>query len=721
MSLGSREVMTDWAMPTLASSPDAEMRASSTDDDIELVAPAFSSGRPQAQHADTQDSLEKAASEKRRDAADVQLDLEEQGSRTRKRSASSVSAVGEWVGMLSGRIRGWTRGASDGSATAISGGTPTLPPGVQLGPVGPWDERFDSWLVRVRARRPRIGRALIWLRGPSPPWIETELPVFPLPFLGPWLHRFELWCSHKLAPMRRWRQYTTPVFLLAWLLGFIFLVRASFFTETNTSHGTPTWIGATDSYWYADTGCGINGTACDNTVGSTFVFRCPSLALDVRLLNDYAIGAESIIYDPLIVGGFDSEQTYRADSWICAAAIQHGLFTEHRGGCGQLELVGEFTGYVGGRQHGVKSQSFDTTFPSSYRFLERVSQTGCQDLRDDILGFDVAMSTIFSFFIRPSPQAWFWVLLCVGAWHNALASDPVSMPPDLELAFERFAPVLFVGAAFWRHAWRWVAPAFDNSGYILERTVWYLAGFWVGILMNVSLDWIPINRLTPHDIQQEPGGLVAVIVLVIFLVAVVLNQLRVIRRTGWFFYYLKWYAVGGAVIGVLAALPGLELRLHHWIAAVCLMPGTAFVTRPSAIFQGFLLGMFIDGAMRWGLDSILQSAASLVGDGAIGSPLPAFMTNSTNFASYIAQGVVAWAPISDDLAAQGYDSFALLVDDVYKYSGRATNYSLAGLDSSLVHYFRLAYEKSGTVGDFTKAATAFISNATWIDPRPGPS
>ena len=85
--------------------------------------------------------------------------------------------------------------------------------------------------------------------------------------------------------------------------------------------------------------------------------------------------------------------------------------------------------------------------------------------------------------------------------------------------------------------------------------------------VQVSLDWIPINRLTPHDIQQEPGGLVAVIVLVIFLVAVVLNQLRVIRRTGWFFYYLKWYAVGGAVIGVLAALPGLELRLHHWIAA----------------------------------------------------------------------------------------------------------------------------------------------------------
>lgn len=432
MPSGSPDRLSQLAIPTLASSPDAEL-SSSSHDEIELVSPGVDLTRPQNVHADTQDSLDKAekvttAGEKRDGDGDGDL---EQGRATvaRKRSSSSASQVGEWVGMLTGRIRGWTRSASDGSGTATpTTTTPRLPPGVRLGPVGPWDERFDAWLVRVRARRPRIGRALIWLRGPSPPWIETELPVFPLPFVGPQLHRFEVWCSLKLAPMRRWRQFTTPVFLLAWLLGFIFLVRASFFTETSTPHGTPTWIGATDSYWFADTGCGINGTGCENTPGSTFVFRCPSLALDVELLNPYAIGAESIAYDSLVVGGFDAEHTYRADSWICAAAIQRGLFTEHRGGCGQLEFVGEFTGFVGGEQHGVQSRSFDTTFPSSYRFLDQVSQTGCQDLRDDILGYDVAMSTVFSFFIRPSPQTWFWVLLCVGAWHNALASDPVSMP-----------------------------------------------------------------------------------------------------------------------------------------------------------------------------------------------------------------------------------------------------------------------------------------------------
>jgi hypothetical protein len=39
----------------------------------------------------------------------------------------------------------------------------------------------------------------------------------------------------------------------------------------------------------------------------------------------------------LVVGGFDAEHTYRADSWICAAAIQHGLFTEHRGGTNRVK------------------------------------------------------------------------------------------------------------------------------------------------------------------------------------------------------------------------------------------------------------------------------------------------------------------------------------------------------------------------------------------------
>ncbi|GAA6022011.1 hypothetical protein JCM11491_005493 [Sporobolomyces phaffii] len=594
-----------------------------------------------------------------------------------------------------------------------------VPDGVVLAPVGPWQHRFDAALDSVLRRSPRLGRALLWVRGPSPAHIETVLSPFPVPIFGSMLARVERSCSVRLKPFERRRRLTTPLFLLAWLLAFIFLVRASFYTSSTTA-GTPNWLVSTSTFWTRNDGCGINGTACEPFDDFSYTFRCPGQTLSTKLLNYRTIGNQEVAFRPLVVGGTDPAATYRADSWICAAAIHRGLFKNQRGGCGELAFVGAFTDFEGGTRHGVESVGFPSTFPSSFRFVDLVEQGSCQDLRNDILGFDVAMSVILSFFIRPAPQAFFWALFVFGYWHVVLVSDPSAMPPDISTGFKYFLPALFVGESFWRHCWRFVVPAFENSGFILERTVWYLAGFWFGLLNNVSLAWIPIDRLTPQDIKKEPGGLVAVICLAAFLFFAILNQLRVIRRTGWFFFYLKWYAVGGIVIGILSALPGLQLRLHHYVAAICLMPGTAFVTRPSAIFQGFLLGLFLEGVGRWGFDSILETPASLVGDGTLGTSIPEFVTNSTNFVAAAAAGVVEWKSVAAAaVASEGWDGFELLVDDVLVQAGTATNFSLAALNASIPHFFRLAYTQAGTAGDFTKAATAFLANSTWIDPAPG--
>ncbi|BGP13769.1 hypothetical protein JCM10213v2_001707 [Rhodosporidiobolus nylandii] len=622
------------------------------------------------------------------------------------------------LGGLGGRMRGWGAKGSDRSSLSSGRGSspssPSAPPDdVRVVPVGLWQSRFNSLLTRLSSSHPRAVKTLLWLRGPSPTWIETTFPPFPLPFVGHRLARLEVWCTARVAPLQRQRQFTTPIFLLAWLLGLTFLARKSFFTSS-TAVGAPTWIDSTTTFWSRNDGCGLNGTACEPFSDSSLVFRCPAATLSAKLLNQRAVGPLEVIYQPLVVGGFDTQATYRADSWVCAAAIQQGLFGNARGGCGQVEMVGEFAGFAGGERNGVESVGFDSTFPSSFRFVEGVNQEGCQDLRDDILGFDVAMSAVFSFFVRPAPQAFFWALFCFGYWHVVLASDPSAMPPDISAGFKSFLPALFVGESFWRHAWRWTLPAFEPSGYIIERTVWYLAGFWVGVLSNLTFEKIPIDRLTPHDINQQPGGLIAVIILAIFLFGVVVNQLRVIRRTG--------YAVGGIVVAILASLPDLSFRLHHYIAAICLIPGTAFVTRPSAIFQGFLTGLFLNGIARWGFDSILETPASLIGDGALGTSLPVFLTNSSNFAASLADGLVSWTSIEQaGTQTEGWDGFALLVDDVLRQTGSATNFSLMGLDASIPHYFRLAYQSGGVSGDFTKAAIAFLSNSTWIDPASGPS
>lgn len=119
------------------------------------------------------------------------------------------------------------------------------------------------------------------------------------------------------------------------------------------------------------------------------------------------------------------------------------------------------------------------------------------------------------------------------------------------------------------------------------------------------------------------------------------------------------------------------------------MPGCAFVTRPSAIFQGFLLGIFLDGVGRWGFESILQTTAALVADGILGSAIPTFVTSSSNF--LVNQSTIYWNAIPDELIGQ-WDGFALIVDDVLVYTGLGDglNYTISALDKTLPHYFRYA-------------------------------
>ncbi|KAG1716009.1 hypothetical protein ID866_1174 [Astraeus odoratus] len=226
----------------------------------------------------------------------------------------------------------------------------------------------------------------------------------------------------------------------------------------------------------------------------------------------------------------------------------------------------------------------------------------------------------------------------------------------------------------------------------LEGMILYLAPYWAGVLTNITTAHIPIYRLTASDIMQQPGGLTALIIIVLIVLVFVLNQVRVIRKTGWLPVYLAWYVAGGLVALAMTLLSGLQFRLHHYIISMVLLPGTGFPTRLSAIYQGFLLGMFLNGVAAFGFDSILQTMADLVGDEPAGSPLPELLTNSTTYDATIplVNQTIFWADIPDFVAAGGWSGFSLLVDDVERYTGSALNYSLAELDAGLPHFFRLA-------------------------------
>jgi hypothetical protein len=73
----------------------------------------------------------------------------------------------------------------------------------------------------------------------------------------------------------------------------------------------------------------------------------------------------------------------------------------------------------------------------------------------------------------------------------------------------------------------------------------------------------------------------------------------------------------------------------------------------------------------------------------MGSALPTFLTNSTNFNASIALAnqTVFWQGINE---GDSWNGFELIIDDVLRYSGPALNFSLASLQAGIPHFFRLA-------------------------------
>jgi len=103
-----------------------------------------------------------------------------------------------------------------------------------------------------------------------------------------------------------------------YIIGFSFFTRAQWFQTPADS-----FVGCTSTYWLANNGCGLDGVGCGVPPDfTTFDFRCPAGCQNVILQNPRTVGDQQIAFKPLIVGGGDSNHTYRGDSFICAAAQQ---------------------------------------------------------------------------------------------------------------------------------------------------------------------------------------------------------------------------------------------------------------------------------------------------------------------------------------------------------------------------------------------------------------
>ncbi|KFH41297.1 hypothetical protein ACRE_080060 [Hapsidospora chrysogenum ATCC 11550] len=589
--------------------------------------------------------------------------------------------------------------------------------------------RLTRWIpYSVR----RVGRAIAkWSRGPPTPRRFRIRPLLPQ------VQEYPLRFSSELLPKLRW---APPIWLLlalyfsVWLVTYVLVKRQGTLASEIAGWGQPQPIGCGDTYWRPDNACGVDGNDCRPFNNSGFAFRCNGNCESYHVLNPRAVGDQEVIYQPFVVGGSDEEGEeayYRGDSFICGAAIHAGIISNAAGGCGVVELIGEQDAFVGSDRNGIPSVSFDSHFPLSFRFLPDV-HCSARDTRWELLAISAVFTGVLSL-LTNSPALFFFPSFVGIFWTVGTALDT---PPHRSLAhlfsivLGRFLPAMFCA---------WVM--YDRMGIRrtlagltaqVEKTILWLGACWVGGLDNYTLSFIPINRLSGHDLEQQPGAKAALAIIIIVLLAVIASQVWFFQQEARLLRYLKLYAllVGGIVISLL--LPELELRLHHYILALLLLPGTSIQTRPSLLYQGLLVGLFINGIARWGFDPVLQTAADLQGDAQLGTELPTISTPVIDLASTgggLSNITFSWSPPTE---AQ-FDGISILVNDVERFRSFAEDSvrQQEGQDGDVFvwsreadlgrpEYFRFAYMDGSDTGDYTKAGV-WTAEGEWVAMKPGPS
>ncbi|KAG5362744.1 hypothetical protein CJU89_1879 [Yarrowia sp. B02] len=187
----------------------------------------------------------------------------------------------------------------------------------------------------------------------------------------------------------------------------------------------------------------------------------------------------------------------------------------------------------------------------------------------------------------------------------------------------------------------------------LSRTLLWTTGLWCGILENYTFANLPVDRLMVSDLNARPEGWIVVIVFVIIIIAAIASQTYLIWRAGLFQRYIVVYVALVLLLvglGLVGALNNLELRIHHYIIGLVLITGASTYTHLGLLYQGLLVGLYINGVGRWGFDSTLESPSALARGSVVNEDIELMLVDSE----------LTWGPPP----GPGIYTPSLMVDDV---------------------------------------------------------
>ncbi|KAG5987401.1 hypothetical protein E4U43_005086 [Claviceps pusilla] len=573
-----------------------------------------------------------------------------------------------------------------------------------------------------------------WSVGPPNPQPYRITPLFPA------AQEYPLFLVDKFLTTFKRRLWLLFMYFSAWLIAFALVKRRGEVATEVAGWGRPQTIGCGATYWASGNGCSLDGNECRPFGGSGFPFRCSANCASYQVLNPHAVGDQELVYQPVVVGGPSDDDdddddaapvnaTYRGDSYICGSAIHAGVISNANGGCGVVKLVGRGQNYRGTQRNGITSASFDSYFPLSFQFLPD-TQCSAQDTRWALLAISVVFTAVLSLFTA-SPALFFFSTFVGTFWTVGMALDP---PPHTSVSAlfsnvaGKFLPAMFV--AWVMYDKMGVRRTLHGLTAQVEKTVLWLGACWVGALDNYTLSFIPIQRLNAHDLGQQPGAKTALALIILLIVVIAATQIYFFRQEARLVEYIKLYAV--FLLGILVALllPGLNLRIHHYILALLLLPGTSLQVRPSLLYQGLLIGLFINGIARWGFAPVLQTPAALQGDAQKGTPLPVLHHPVIDLANSSGSSTTLRSNISftwDKPQLKQFDGISILVNDVERFrsyfaDADARNSFTWSRNKTLdmPEYFRFALMDGSESGDYTKAGV-WKADGAWAEMEPGPS
>jgi len=146
-------------------------------------------------------------------------------------------------------------------------------------------------------------------------------------------------------------------------------------------------------------------------------------------------------------------------------------------------------------------------------------------------------------------------------------------------------------------------------------------------------------------------------------------------------------------------------------------------TRPVLLYQGLLIGLFVNGIARWGFDPVLQTDGALQGDAQYDSSLPVIQPPIINLGQNSSSISFSWLNPTEP-----FDGISVLVNDVERFrgytdEGQPSDKEFVWAQSPNIvdpQYFRFSYMQGSQSLDYTKAGI-WTSNGTWVDMPAGPS